>query len=196
MSYASGLARALRAGKSCTASPSRLPTMPQHSLGASARAWATIRPSIKEAIRIPERTLAAAEPRSGASGGGAGAALRRLQRRHVVVVVVLVVATDGFLELAHPATERLAGFRKPLRAQDDERDDEHDHQLERTDVERHLLSPFPFSSIDPRVTTQTPVSSVFVNSSRSPSRSTTRCCAPPAMTIATVRSGSSSSMRR
>src|SRR5215217_1201688 len=119
MSYASGLARALRALYRATACPSRLPTMPQHSFGASSRAWATIWSSSERAIR----------KRSGALGG--------LQRGDLVLVVVLGVAADGVLELPHPVADRLAHLGQALRAEDDEGDDEHDHELERTDVEWH-----------------------------------------------------------
>src|SRR5215216_420818 len=121
MSYASGLARALRALYRATACPSRLPTMPQHSFGASSRAWATIWSSSERAIR----------KRSGALGG--------LQRGDLVLVVVLGVAADGVLELPHPVADRLAHLGQALRAEDDQGDDEHDHELERADVEWHLF---------------------------------------------------------
>src|SRR5215208_7882338 len=99
--------------------------MPQHSFGASSRAWAIIWSSSERAIR----------KRSGALGG--------LQRGDLVLVVVLGVAADGVLELPHPVSDRLADLGQALRAQDDQGDDEHDHELERTDVEWHG-SPRPF----------------------------------------------------
>src|SRR5688500_531969 len=98
ISYANGLARALRALKSVTARPSLVPTRPQHSFGASSRAWATISSSIERAMR----------KRSGALGG--------LQRGDLVLVVVLGVAADRALELPHSVADRLADLGQALRA--------------------------------------------------------------------------------
>src|SRR5215218_6372408 len=93
--------------------------MPQHSFGASSRAWAIIWSSSERAIR----------KRSGALGG--------LQRGDLVLVVVLGVAADRVLELPHPVADRLAHLGQALRTEDHQRDDEHDHELEGSDIEWH-----------------------------------------------------------
>src|SRR3954453_17729680 len=74
----------------------------------------------------------------GLSGGRIELGRRRPLRRRLqpVVVVVLVLARDRVLELAHARPELPAQAGEPLRAEDDENDEEDDPQLEGSDA-RH-----------------------------------------------------------
>src|ERR671933_2281128 len=101
--------------------------MPQHSFGASARAWATTSSSSRR------------EMRSGLLGGGGGA----VQLHDVVVVLVATLGAERLLELAHAPAHRAAHLGQALGSQHDEGDDEDDDQLHRPDVHWHgmVLSP-------------------------------------------------------
>src|SRR5690242_5449072 len=115
--------------------------MPQHSLGASSRACATMRSSMERAIRMGRPTLAAASATTGPEALGA---LGGLQRLDLVVglVVGLAAVVDGVLELAHPVADRLAHLGQALRPEDDQGDHQDDDELHRTDV-WHCLVCFP-----------------------------------------------------
>ena len=52
-----------------------------------------------------------------------------------------VVAADGILELADASAERLTDIGQALRAEDDQGDDQHDHELNGRDV-RHAVATF------------------------------------------------------
>src|SRR3954463_4945173 len=88
--------------------------MPQHSFGASSRAGGTISSFGWRAIRTPLSL--------GAREGG------------LVVVVRRRLAGDRVLELAHPPADGAARLGQALRAQDDERDDEDEGDLQRPDL--------------------------------------------------------------
>ena len=62
--------------------------------------------------------------------------VRRLDDGRGLGLVVLAAAGDRVLELAHPAADGAAGVRQALRPEDDERDDQYDDELERSDT-RH-----------------------------------------------------------
>src|SRR5690242_5773271 len=98
--------------------------MPQHSLGASALAWAMTSSSSAREIRMSP-TLA----------DGARLLGRALERAVLVVLIVAArVAAQGVLELPHAAADRAADLGQALRAEHDEGDDEHDDELTRADV--------------------------------------------------------------
>ena len=52
----------------------------------------------------------------------------------VLVRGVVVIAAQGLAELAHPATDGAPHLGQLLRAEDDQRDDEDDDELERADA--------------------------------------------------------------
>src|SRR5689334_17640781 len=107
ISNRSGLANLFVAGKTCCAPPSPLvATTPQHSFGASARAWATIWSYSSRAIRI--------------RGLGGLALARGGEVLLLRLVLVLRDAGDRVLELAHALADRAASLGQALRAKDQE----------------------------------------------------------------------------
>src|SRR3954471_17655258 len=126
----SGLRAVFSASWTDTARPSRTPIMPQHSLGKSRRAWATIRSTSSGAMSTPRGYRPVL--------GGPGPLLLALDRGALVVVAV-GLAGERVLELAHALAERLAHLGQLLRAQHEQGDDEDDDELHRADV-RHPIS--------------------------------------------------------
>src|SRR4051794_5865631 len=89
--------------------------MPQHSFGASSRAWATI----------------CSTRARGSALTAAGGAIRR-EGGGLAVLLVLVVggdAADGVLELAQALAERLARLGQSLGPEDDEGDHQDDDEF-------------------------------------------------------------------
>src|SRR5688500_12900853 len=119
----SGLAARFSASCTLTARPSCTATMPQHSLGKSRRAWATMRSSSSAAISISPEGI---DRRF--AGGRAGPLLLGLDRGSLVVVPARL-AGQRVLELAHAPAERLAHLGQLLRAQHDQGDGEYDDEL-------------------------------------------------------------------
>src|SRR3954469_19079494 len=120
-----GLRAVFSASCTDTARPSRTAIMPQHSLGKSRRAWATMRSTSSGAMSTPR--------------GYRQAVLLLALDRVALVVVAIGLAGERALELAHALAERLAHLGQLLRAQHDEGDGEDDDELHRADV-RHSIS--------------------------------------------------------
>src|SRR5689334_20470829 len=133
----SGLAAMFSASCTLTATPSRTAIMPQHSLGKSRRAWATMRSMSSGAISTPRDYW----PRAAGSAGG-GVFLLALDRGALVLVAVVVLPRQRLLELAHALAERLADLGQLLRPEHDQGDRENDDELHGADV-RHPFSCFP-----------------------------------------------------
>ena len=179
---AAGWPLALRAGYSATAWPSRLPTMPQHSLGASSRAWATIWSSSERAIRIRRRTLAG---RSGALGSDALSEVISSSSSSLELPLMASLNSRIPLPIDLPTSGKRFGPRM-TRAMTSTITSSSGPTL------NGMSLPRPFEW----VTGQgigSPAGFVGIVSGVWPSawRRTTRCCAPPAITAATVRSASS-----
>src|SRR3954466_10418758 len=121
----SGLRAVFSASCTDTARPSRTAIMPQHSLGKSRRAWATMRSTSSGAMSTPR--------------GYRQAVLLLALDRGALVVVAIGLAGERVLELAPALAERLAHLGQLLRAQHDEGDGEDDDELHRADV-RHSIS--------------------------------------------------------
>src|SRR5689334_7661224 len=110
----SGLAAMLRASCTLTARPSRTAIMPQHSLGKSRFACATMRSTSSGAISTSPRVSGRAR-------------LLGLDRGAVVVVAVaLALGAQRVLELAHALAEGPAHLGQLLRPEHDEGDGEDD----------------------------------------------------------------------
>src|SRR3954462_5529756 len=116
----SGLRAALPIRYTRSVRPSRPATRPQHSLGASSRAWAIISSRCWGATSMPP--------------SGYLPLLAGFER---VAILVALLAADRFLELAHAVADRAADLGELLRAEHDQRDGEDDDELEGSDGAGH-----------------------------------------------------------
>src|SRR3954466_50083 len=131
----SGLRAVFSASCTDTARPSRTAIMPQHSLGKSRRAWATMRSTSSGAMSTPR--------------GYRPRVLLLALDRGPLVVVALGLARERVLELAHALAQRLADLGQLLRAQHDEGDGEDDDELHRADVRHPISRAFEGRAADP-----------------------------------------------
>src|SRR4029078_2467474 len=134
-SKSSVFAASFSASWTLRARPSRTAIMPQHSLGKSRRAWATMRSMSSGAISTP-RGHRPALWRAGGGPADRGPLLLALDGGSLVLVAVLVLARQRLLELAHALPERLAHLGQLLRPEHDQGDGENDDELHGADV-RH-----------------------------------------------------------
>src|SRR4051812_15730563 len=120
ISNRNGLATTFSVACTPVAAPSRAAMTPQHSLGASRTACATISSSSVRAILTRNRLD-----------------VLRVQALGVVVLVVGRDVRERVLELAHALAERPADLGELLRPQHDQGDDEDHDELHGSDVEWH-----------------------------------------------------------
>src|SRR3954449_1916184 len=119
----SGLRAALPIRYTRSVRPPRPATRPQHSLGASSRAWAIISSRCWGATSMPP--------------SGYLPLLAGFER---VAILVALLAADRFLELAHAVADRAADLGELLRAEHDQRDGKDDDELEGSDGARHCAA--------------------------------------------------------
>src|SRR3954447_4680648 len=119
----SGLRAALAIRYTRSVRPSRPATRPQHSFGASSRAWAIISSRCSGATSM-------------APSGYSRSALR-FER---VAILVALLAAERFLELAHAVADRAADLGELLRPEHDQRDGQDDDELEGSNGAGHCAA--------------------------------------------------------